>query len=181
MNRILPLFCACVLALPVSAQVMGSPNANAPTLTKTFAFHEAGKLTIEYKAITMAEGTTLERIKNEPQMRDMVNRRASKSPIGHIEVTGDLTLAGKKLPAGKHAMFFTYGENGKWSINFQPKADGAEAAPISIEIPLVDAPAPTTRLVIDLIPVEEATTLHLGISFGKQTARMPVEAGAAKG
>lgn len=167
---------AMLLALPASAQVMGSTNRDAPTLEKSFAFSSGSSLHVKYTAITWASGQTMERIKTNEGTRNFVNRRAAASPLGEVTVKGKLMLGGKQLPVGKHALYFTVSDKGEWMMNLQPKSDENELPPLTLPIKLKDTKTKSARLLLDLIPVEEANQLHFGISFGTSTTRIPIDA-----
>lgn len=110
-----------LLLAPVSAQVFGSTNANAPTCTSSIAFADGGKVSLSYTSITWAGGNfetgMLER-------RDQLNAAADKTPIGKLMVEGTtVRFGGRPLPAGKYDVKFNINEKKQWVLVVASKGD----------------------------------------------------------
>jgi hypothetical protein len=158
------------------AQVMGQINQDAPTVSSSIKFKDGGELSLSYTAIHFGEGQWQERMKASP---DRLNSFAPTRPLGKVSTTLDVTSAGKTIPAGEYAMFFTIHQpSGSWVLNLKPAGD-EDAEPIRWGLRLTESGQQRKRLYIGLTAADKADEALITVAFGDQTVSVPVKPGAA--
>lgn len=169
----------CLLAAPVAAQQMGSVNRNAPTVTNAIEYANDESITLSYKAITWAEGRTMEAAMDKEggaRTRQFINGQAEQNPLGNIHTTVDLHIGKTKIAAGEYQVFFTISDDVKWTINF---SDGDNK--VSMPLDLQKSEMKHSRLLISLHAGEKPTDAGLYIAFGSSHAMYDVKAGKGEG
>lgn len=165
-----------VLAVPAAAQVSGSINRDAPTVTNSIAFADGSKITIDYKAIHFGQGAWLERfeaMKGDEQRLERFNKGAAAAPIGTVTTSMPCTVAGRQVPAGSFDMFFTVSARAGWVLNLKDKGN-AEAPAIQWRLALKETDSQETRLKIALTAGEAANQAQVSVAFGQQAVSVPV-------
>ena len=121
MKKILSFALAAALCAPAFAQKMGSTNSNAPALKQSIEAKGAS-MSLDYQAITWAEGKTMARIMDKEKgagFRKRINESAADSPLGTFKTSVDVSCGDGVLAAGEYSVFFTIDEDLNWSINFK--------------------------------------------------------------
>ena len=90
MKAFLSFALAAALCAPAFAQKMGSTNSNAPMMKQTI---EAGsaKMSLDYEAITWADGKTMSRIMDKEKgagARKRISESAPQAPLGTFTLKG---------------------------------------------------------------------------------------------
>ncbi len=125
MNKLFTTVCGLALAVaatPAVAQKTGSVNRNAPEVKQTIQMGD-NSLTLNYTAITWAEGSTMAKAKDDEKVREYINNKAESAPLGMVKNTMAVEVAGKTIPVGSHDLFFTIHESGSWLLNLRSQAD----------------------------------------------------------
>ena len=168
MKFVTALACASLITCGLQAQVRGSINRGAPKVSNTIEMG-GNKLHVDYTSIRFGEGGW-KKIKDDASGHEAFNKFAESKPIGNVKTTCEVSAAGRKVPAGEYAMFFTVHERAGWILNLKPK-DG-EA--IRWGMVLKDTDSKSDCLKISLEPSAEADTCSLQIAFGGQQVTVPV-------
>ncbi len=177
--RILPLATTLLLAFPLTAQVGGSINSNAPTVSQSIEFSDESKLALSYTAIHFGEGQWMNATENE-QLRERINGAAQRRPMGSVHTSIPLVAAGRKVPAGEYDMYFTLHERGAWLLNLKPKGDDG-GDPIVWRLALKETEHKHTRMHIALGAAAEANEALLTIAFGNMGVHVPLKPAPAEG
>ena len=164
---------AALLACTASAQISGSINRNAPTIAQSISMGE-NKLEVTYTAIRFGQGSW-QKILENTAMHEKFNASAEKKPIGTVKTSCVVTAAGKEIPAGDYAMFFTVHEKAGWILNLKP----ANGEAIMWRMMLQPSTEKTDCMSICLEPSAKDAVCALTISFGESHVKVPVTAGAA--
>jgi len=170
MNKLLTLTLAAVLCAPAFAQKMGGTNNNAPTIKQSIAIGD-NSMTLNYTAITWAEGKIMERCadkENGKQVRAYINRQAPSSPLANFKTTIDCKCGDLMLPAGEYEVYYTINEDCHWEINFH--ADGEDSAK-TMKLPLTNTPDTTKRLLMCLYAGNEGGA-GAYIAFGTKSCML---------
>ena len=175
MKSILITAVAAILACAAPAQISGSLNRNAPTVAQSISMGE-NKLEVNYTAIRFGQGSW-QKILENTEMHERFNGNAEKKPVGSIKTTVAVTAAGKEIPAGEYALFFTVHEKAGWILNLKPKAGGDA---IMWRMVLQPSQTKSECMGITLEPTAQDNTCSLTIRFGEQHVTVPVTVGAAK-
>ena len=175
MKSILITAVAAILACAAPAQISGSLNRNAPTVAQSITMGE-NKLEVSYTAIRFGQGSW-QKILENTEMHERFNGNAEKKPVGTIKTTVAVTAAGKEIPAGEYALFFTVHEKAGWILNLKPKAGGDA---IMWRMVLQPSQTKSECMGITLEPTAQDNTCSLTIRFGEQHVTVPVTVGAAK-
>jgi hypothetical protein len=168
MKFVTALACASLLTCGLQAQISGRINIGAPKVSNTIEMG-GNKLHVEYTSLRFGNGDW-QKIKDNAADHERFNKGAEAKPIGTVKTTFEVNAAGRKVPAGDYAMFFTVHEQAGWILNLKPK-DG-EA--IRWRMALSEADAKSDCLKISLEPSAEADTCSLQIVFGGQQVTVPV-------
>ena len=164
------------LAVPASAQVSGSINGDAPTVSSAIAFKNGSKIELSYTAIHFGKGMWMA-AKEDEDKRERLNNFAPKKPIGKVSTTADLVAAGRTVPAGNYAMFFTVSERGSWILNLRPEGEG-ELIRWGLRLSKTDKQL--SRMSISLAAGDKGDSAQLTVAFGDLAVSVPVTPGAAK-
>lgn len=175
----LVLFCLCA---PAAAQIGGSANRAAPTLTENITFPSGAMLEVSYKSATWAEGRMMKALTDKEEgegTRSAFNRRAAGSPLGSLQAKMDFTVGGKTVAAGEYDLYFTIDEDLKWHLVLANKTtDGPN---IDWLLALEEGDKHRTRLGIDLGAGDDNNTGELRISFGYWHCVVPFAAASDDG
>jgi hypothetical protein len=174
MKSILITAVAAILACAAPAQISGSLNRNAPTVAQSITMGE-NKLEVNYTAIRFGQGSW-QKILESVQMHERFNGNAEKKPVGSIKTTVAVMAAGKEIPAGEYALYFTVMEKAGWILNLKPKAGGDA---IMWRMVLQPSQTKSECMGITLEPTAQDNTCSLTIRFGEQHVTVPVTVGAA--
>ena len=157
---------------PVTAQVSGSINRDAPVVTSSITFKDQSKLDVSYTAIHFGEGSWQSIVENEDR-HERFNGFAARKPIGSVSTTKLVMAAGREIPAGDYDMYFTVSKRaGGFILNLKDK--GSDADPIRWRMVLVDTDVDIKRMKIRLDPADAANAAQLTIAFGKKSVSVPV-------
>jgi len=171
---------ALTLTLPATAQLMGAINSDAPTVTSGIEFKDGGKVSIRYTAIHFGEGAWLKQ-KDDANARERLNQLAPQRPLGKVDVSMDVVVAGKTVPAGSYAMFFTIHESGTWVLNLRPEGED-DAELIRWGLRLKESEHKYSRLTVAIAAGDAADSASVMVAFGNERVVVPVtqtgEAGA---
>jgi hypothetical protein len=155
------------------AQQMGSVNRNAPKISQTIEFDSGAKVSLNYTAITFAEGNFEKQLAPDSpgrtQMRDRINQSAKSRPLGTLETSVDLELSGNAVAAGEYGFAFMLSEDCKWQVAL---IQGEEM--ISFDLELADSPMPSGRLILSIIAGEGAEDAGIYLAFGGQTSEIRI-------
>ncbi len=175
MKSILISAVAAILACAAPAQISGSLNRNAPAVAQSITMGE-NKLEVNYTAIRFGQGSW-QKILENASMHERFNTNAEKKPVGTIKTTVAVMAAGKEIPAGEYALFFTAHEKAGWLLNLKPKAGGET---IMWRMVLQPSQTKSECMGITLEPTAQDNACSLTIRFGEQHLTVPVTVGAAK-
>lgn len=167
-NTLLLALAATLSTLAAPAQISGMINRGAPTVTNAIAMGD-NKLEMSYTSIRFGEGEWRE-ILAKTERHQEFNAFAEKTPIGKVKTTCDLNAAGRQVPAGEYAMFFTAHERAGWVLNLKP----AEGEAVRWRLALKDTDQKHDCMCIRLEPSAKADTCSLTIAFGNQAVTVPV-------
>ena len=171
MKKLLSLVLAAALCAPAFAQKMGSTNSNAPMMKQTI---EAGsaKMSLDYEAITWADGKTMARIMDKEKgagARKRISESAAQAPLGSFTTSVECKIGEQTLPAGDYKVFFTIDEELNWSINFQGK-DKTFAQKLT----LADAGHESKRLMLCLYATDKGAGVY--VAFGSKSGDLQINA-----
>jgi hypothetical protein len=167
-----------VLAVPAVAQVRGSINRDAPTVSRSVSFKNAASLSVSYTAIRFGEGAWQGILKNT-KGHEGFNKFAANKPIGSIKTSVTATASGREIPAGHYDLFFTVHEQAGFILNLKNK-DDENAKPIRWRMAMSDTDSKSDRFSINLEPGSKAGSCTIAFSFGKKSVSVPLKLGAAK-
>ena len=177
MYKTIPL-ALVLLAVPAQAQISGSINRDAPTVSRSIQFKDLGTLTVKYTAIHFGKGAWQGILKNTGR-HEGFNKRAESRPIGSIKTTVVATASGREIPAGNYDLFFTVSEQAGFILNLKNKGD-SEAKPIRWRMAMTETKTKNTRFDISLNPGAKAGTCSITIAFGQKSVTVPLKLGAKK-
>lgn len=172
-NLLIPVV-AAVLACVAPAQISGSINGNAPTVAQSITMG-SNKVELTYTAIRFGQGQWQQIIENK-DFHERFNAGAEKKPIGQVKLSAPITAAGKEVPAGDYAMFFTVHEQAGWILNLKP----ASGETIMWRMVLQPSKDKTECMSISLEPSAKDNVCSLTVRFGEQHVTVPVTVGEAK-
>lgn len=164
----LALVCAAALSTGLSAQISGSINRNAAKVTNTIEMG-GNKLHIAYTAIRFGEGQW-KQIKDNKDSHERFNKMAEGRPIGTVETSTDLQVAGKKVAAGKYSLYFTVHAEYGWLLNV--KSEDGKVTTWGLRLSETDDKASCMQLT--LAPTAKDNTASLTIAFGSMQVTVPV-------
>lgn len=162
-----------LLCAAAPAQISGSINRNAPTVAQSISMGD-NKLEVSYTAIRFGEGSW-QKILENTQMHERFNAAAEKRPVGTVTTSVAVMAAGKEIPAGNYAMFFTANERAGWILNLKPK-DGGDT--IMWRMVLQPSEGKSECMSIALEPSAQDGKCSLTIRFGEQHVTVPVTVGS---
>lgn len=171
MKKLLSLVLAAALCAPAFAQKMGSTNSNAPMMKQTI---EAGsaKMSLDYAAVTWADGKTMARIMDKEKgagMRKRTNESGPQDPLGSFTTSVECKVGEQTLPAGDYKVFFTIDEELNWSINFQGKDKT-----FTQKLTLADAGHESKRLMLCLYATDKGAGVY--VAFGSKSGDLQINA-----
>lgn len=175
MKKILAFVLAAALCAPAFAQKMGSTNSNAPAMKQSITAGDA-KMSLDYEAITWADGKTMSRLMDKEKgaaARKRISESASQAPLGSFSTSVDCKVGDQSLPAGDYKVFFTIDEEMNWSINFQGK-DKTHTQKLT----LADAGHESKRLMLCLYAAEKGAGVY--VAFGNKSGDLKIEAAEKK-
>lgn len=171
MKKLLSLVLAAALCAPAFAQKMGSTNTNAPTMKQSI---EAGsaKMSLDYLAITWADGKTMARVMDKEKgagARKRVNDTAPQETLGNFTTSVECKVGEQTLPAGDYKVFFTIDEELNWSINFQGKDKT-----FTQKLTLADSGHESKRLMLCLYATDKGAGVY--VAFGSKSGDLQINA-----
>lgn len=170
---------AFALAVPAAAQKMGSTNSDAPSLSQSFAAkNETVDFTIDYTAITWADGRTMDAIMDKDRgarYRQRVNSTAATNPLASLSTESALNFGGENLPAGVYSLYFTIGDDLKWKLNAQSEED--EKIHFSWTLDFKKSQHDVKRLTVLVYTGDDAATADVSLSFGTMSCTVQAKAG----
>ncbi|MCU0863602.1 MAG: hypothetical protein MUC36_07430 [Planctomycetes bacterium] len=164
MKKFLSFVLAAALCAPAFAQKMGGTNSDAPTISQTIEAG-AGKMSLNYTAVTWAEGKTMARIMDKEKgagMRKRISENAASAPLGSMTSSVDVKCGDLHLPAGTYEVFFTIDEDLNWSINFK---SGEKVH--THKLALADSGHESKRLMLCLYAAEKGAGVY--VAFGNKS------------
>jgi len=167
---------ALSLIAPASAQISGSINRDAPSVSSSISFKNKSKLSVNYTAIHFGEGQWQSLLKNT-RRHERFNSSAARRPLGGISTNSAVTASGKEIPAGDYSMFFTVHESAGWILNLKNKADEAAEA-IRWRMVMTDTKSDNKRFKVDVSPGAEVGSATITIAFGKKSVSVPLKVAA---
>lgn len=173
MKTLLITAVAALLACAAPAQISGSINRNAPVVAQSISMGE-NKLEVSYTSIRFGEGSWQKIVENT-SMHEKFNASAEKKPIGSVKTSVAVMAAGKEIPAGEYAMYFTVHEKAGWILNLKP----ANGEAIMWRMALKPSTDKSECLSISLEPSAKDNACALTICFGESHVKVPVTVGAA--
>jgi hypothetical protein len=164
---------AVCMAMPATAQRMGSSNRNAPTIVQSIQFPDGAKLVVEYVSITWAKGRTMEGLMSDEGAanRQRFNENAATSPLGSVEASTAFELGGVAVPAGKYSLYFTIDDDAKWHLVLADKADAKKNLEWTLD--LQEGGHHRSRLAVDIDAGDDGSSGMLMIAFGDKHASVP--------
>ena len=174
MKSVIALTCAALMTCGLQAQIGGSLNRNASKVSSSIEMGK-NKVSVSYTAIRFGDGQW-QKAKDNKEGYEGFNKFAARKPIGSVSTTCDLTAAGRTIPAGKYAMFFTLNERAGWLLNLKP----AEGDAIMWRMALKDAGSKSECMKISLEPSAKDNTCSIAITFGDKMVAVPVAVKAKK-
>jgi hypothetical protein len=163
---------AALLACAAPAQISGSINRGAPVVTNAIALG-SNKIELSYTSIRFGEGHWQQILENADR-HESFNAAAEKKPLGTVKTSIAVTAAGKQIPAGEYAMYFTAfsreSQSG-WILNLKP----AQGDPIRWRLMLKPSAEKHDCMSINLAPTSENGACKLTIAFGDQSVVVPVK------
>lgn len=169
-----PVVLALVAGL-APAQISGSINRNAAKVSQSIAMGD-NKLEVNYTAIRFGKGQW-QQLRENAQAHERFNANAERRPLGAVKTSVAVTAAGKQVPAGEYAMYFTLHEQAGWILNLKSAAGGE---PIRWRMALQQTEHKSDCMLISLTPSAEDGKCSLSVSFGDQYVTVPVTVGAAE-
>lgn len=173
MKILLATAVAAILACAAPAQISGSINRTAPVVSTSIAMGDH-KLELSYTSIRFGQGAW-QKVRENTQAHERFNANAEKRPIGSVKTTVAVTAAGKEVPAGEYAMYFTVNEQAGWILNLKPKAGGDA---IRWRMHLQDSGHKSECMLISLLPSAEDGKCSISVNFGEQAVTVPVAVAA---
>lgn len=173
MKTLLVTSLAALLACALPAQVSGSLNRNAPTVSQSIAMGDH-KIEVTYTAIRFGEGAW-QKIRDNTEAHERFNANAEKTPVGTVKTNVAVNAAGKEVPAGEYALFFTVNERAGWVLNLKPKAGGDA---IRWRMMLQPSSSKAECMAIAIEPTAQDGKCSLTIRFGENHVTVPVTVGA---
>ena len=167
---------ALSLLASASAQISGSINRDAPSVSSSISFKNNSKLSVSYTAIHFGEGQWQSILKNT-RRHERFNSGAARRPLGSITTNCGVTASGKEIPAGSYSMFFTVHESAGWIMNLKNKADDAAEA-IRWRMVMTETKSDNKRFKVAVSPGAETGTASITISFGKKSVSVPLKVSA---
>jgi hypothetical protein len=114
--------------------------------------------------------------KDGGQMRTMMNDRSSARPLATFTSSVEVKCGELTLPAGEHKLYFTIGDDLKWSANFK-MGDKVQ----SMKLTTTDASEHMSKQLLMCLYPEPNGAAGAYVAFGNvQTMLSFVPAGAAK-
>ncbi|MEC7584190.1 MAG: hypothetical protein VYE77_07720 [Planctomycetota bacterium] len=169
MKRFLTIACVSLFVCAgLQAQVSGSINRGAPTMTNTIAMGDH-KMEVSYTAIRFGEGQW-ERILDNENAHERFNQLAERRPMGSVKTSCDVITAGKSVPAGNYTMFFTVNSRSGWILNLKPEKGDT----IRWRLVLTETDKKQDCMHISLSPSAEDGVCSLGVAFGSKSVTVPV-------
>lgn len=167
-------FAFALLAAPSMAQVSGSINRDAPTVSRSIKLKNGTSISASYVAIHFGEGKWQGALKNE-RMRERLNNMAPKKPIGSIETNVDV-VASKPIPAGKYDLFFTVHEQFGWILNLKnQKSDAVIRFGMKMQEKKTGS-----RFSLSVDPGDKGDEASITIAFGGKAVTVPVKVAPKK-
>jgi hypothetical protein len=182
-KMILALAFAAGITLPASAQVMGSINANAPTVSQSIEFADGTKLAVTYKSLNFGQGSWLERAKQE-RARTMYNNNAKENPCGSVALSKDMVIGGAKIAAGEYGLHFMFGDDGTPMavLSSTDKEGNAQLQHFPLKLEAMESHS--QRLAISVVAGDKDGSCVITLQFGKLGMKCegscPAEKKAAK-
>lgn len=180
MNRLLIPVLMAAMAMPVVAQRMGSTNVKAPTVTTTIAFDKETKASVEFVAITWADGKMMTALadKGEAGTRARSRVNNSKNPLGSVNLSTGMDLGATAVAAGDYNLFFHVDDEIQWHLVLVHKND--EKVKHKVALNLKDAGHKMTRLSLSLQAGDEDGTASLWVGFGDKSGSLALTRSADK-
>lgn len=166
------------LAIPLSAQVRGSINQGAPTVSSSIEFSGGGKVEVSYIAANFGRGDFLGQLENSARAREGLNKRAAQRPLGSLEVTKAMTIGGQKVAAGEYDLYFTIDDDVKWHLILS--SGGDDAKKVDIKLDLKDTEKGSARLKIVVTAGDGNDECDLAVAFGSQAGTIAGKVGRAE-
>ena len=163
------LACAALLACTAPAQISGMLNRGAPVVSNAITMG-TNKLELSYTSIRFGQGQWQQILENVDG-HEGFNKGAEKKPIGMVKTSVALMAAGKQIPAGEYAMFFTVHAQAGWVLNLKP----ATGDPIRWRLMLKPSAEKHDCMCINLAPTAQNDACQLTIAFGEQSVAVPVK------
>ena len=160
------------LAVPATAQQMGSANRNAPTIEQEITFHTGASLEITYTSLNFADGKFMANVKNE-RFRTMVNDNAKQNPLGKVALSGAMTVGGKEVAAGEYGLHFLLSDDGQWVLTLSHTNDEGDVVLTQWPLTLEKSTAKVSRLTIGLSADESVTACQVHLMFGDSYVMIP--------
>jgi hypothetical protein len=112
MKKLLSLALAALLCAPAFAQ--------RPKIEQSIAMGDV-KMSLNYQSIPYGGGKTAEALvsKEGADMRAHMNKRWADRPLATFTSSVDVKCGDLTLTAGEHQVYFSVGDDLKWSINFK--------------------------------------------------------------
>lgn len=176
MKKILSFVLAAALCAPAFAQKMGSTNSNAPAMKQSIEAKGAS-MSLDYQAITWAEGKTMARIMDKEKgagVRKRINESAADSPLGTFKTSVDVSCGDAVLAAGEYSVYFTIDEDLNWSINFK-SGDKVHTHKLA----LADSGHESKMLMLCMYAAEKGAGVY--VAFGNKSGDLQLAPVAKKG
>jgi hypothetical protein len=161
---------------PSTAQISGSINRDAPSVSAAVSFKNKSKLSVNYTAIHFGEGQWQSILKNT-RRHERFNSGAARRPLGSITTNSVVSASGKEIPAGDYSMFFTVHESAGWLMNLKNKKDD-KAEAIRWRMVMTDTKSDNKRFKVEVNPGADTGTASITISFGKKSVSVPLKVAA---
>ncbi len=171
--RYCALLVAAAAASSLPAQVSGSINQDAPTVTSAIALADGARVEIRYTAIHYGKGEWQSILEDESK-HEAFNALALRKPIGRVVTSHPVLAIDNLVPPGEYDVFFTVSSGNGWEINVKKPGAGMGTA-IPWHVHLQDSKEEHKRLVLRLNAGDGANDVSFTIAFGKQIATIPLE------
>lgn len=168
MKSVIALTFAALMTCGLQAQINGSLNRNAAKVTNAIEMGK-NKVSVSYTAIRFGDGKW-QKAKDNKEGYEGFNKFAAKKPIGSVTTSCDLVAAGKTIPAGSYALFFSLHERAGWLLNLKP----AEGDAIMWGMRLKDSATKSECMKISLEPSAKDGACAITITFGDKSVSVPV-------
>ncbi len=165
-NSILSISLALLATAPLTAQISGSINSKYPTSSQTVETTDGAKVMVKYAAINFGQGKFLE-MANSEGGRERINSGAESKPIGSMETSKGLNIAGKNVAAGKYVLAFKIDSDSKWNLALK-SGDTEHMFPLA----MADAAEKQARLSITLMPNGAGDACSVNINFGTKSCSL---------